>query len=60
MTFLIRELNWYPTLARTFSACSIGILSFLIHKSFSFKIRKPDNPKEEINLLEIPDEEDIR
>ena len=59
MTFLIRGMDWYPTLARTFSALSIGVLSFIIHKSFSFKVRKPENPAEEINLLDIPDEEEM-
>lgn len=58
MTFLIRQLDWFPTVARTFSALSIGVLSFTIHKSFSFKVRKSAGSAEEINLLEIPDEED--
>ncbi|MEO8147767.1 MAG: GtrA family protein [Bacteroidia bacterium] len=60
MTFLIRQLDWFPTVARTFSALSIGVLSFTIHKSFSFKVKKADNPNEEISLLDIPDEEDIK
>ena len=37
MSFLIRQLEWYPTLARAVSAVSIGVLSFVVHKSFSFK-----------------------
>jgi putative flippase GtrA len=37
MSFLIRQLEWYPTLARAVSAISIGVLSFVVHKSFSFK-----------------------
>ena len=37
MKFLIEILNWYPTLSRGFSALSIGVLSYIIHKSFSFK-----------------------
>ncbi len=37
MNFLIKVLEWYPTIARGFSAISIGVLSFLTHKSFSFK-----------------------
>ena len=60
MTFLIRQLDWYPTVARTFSALSIGVLSFLIHKSFSFKVKKADDSGEEISLLDIPDEEDAK
>ena len=40
MSFLIRQLNWFPTIARAFSAISIGLFSFVIHKSFSFKVRK--------------------
>lgn len=55
MTFLIRQLMWYPTISRTCSALSIGVLSFLMHKSFSFKVKK-DNTAEEINLLDIPDD----
>ncbi len=38
MRFLIREMEWYPTLTRAVSAVSIGILSFVVHKSFSFKV----------------------
>lgn len=60
MTFLIRELGWFPTVARTFSALSIGVLSFTLHKTFSFKVKKPDNPNEEISLLDMPDEEDLK
>lgn len=40
MRFLIRSLEWYPTLARAFSAISIGVLSFIIHKTFSFRVSK--------------------
>jgi putative flippase GtrA len=40
MSFLIKQLNWYPTLARAFSALSIGVFSFTIHKVFSFRIKK--------------------
>lgn len=44
MRFLIRQLDWYPTIARAVSAISIGALSFIIHKSFSFKMKaKPQN-----------------
>lgn len=40
MRILIRELEWYPTISRAVSALVIGMLSFVIHKTFSFKIRK--------------------
>ncbi|MBL7922720.1 MAG: GtrA family protein [Bacteroidia bacterium] len=40
MRFLIRQMDWYPTLARAFSAISIGVLSFMVHRSFSFKVKK--------------------
>ncbi|MBL0343523.1 MAG: GtrA family protein [Bacteroidetes bacterium] len=38
MSFLIKTLDWFPTLARIVSALSIGILSFVIHKFYSFKV----------------------
>lgn len=38
MRFLIRQLEWYPTISRAFSAITIGLLSFIVHKSFSFKV----------------------
>jgi putative flippase GtrA len=37
MSFLIKFLEWYPTIARICSALSIGALSFIIHKVFSFR-----------------------
>ncbi len=40
MRFLIRNLDWFPTVARAFSAIAIGMLSFIIHKTFSFKVSK--------------------
>jgi putative flippase GtrA len=40
MRFLIREWHWYPTVARAFSAIAIGVCSFLVHKSFSFKVSR--------------------
>ncbi|MBK9049050.1 MAG: GtrA family protein [Bacteroidetes bacterium] len=40
MSFLIKVLDWYPTIARVFSALSIGVLSFVIHKFYSFKVTK--------------------
>ncbi len=47
MTFLIKQLDWYPTIARTFAALSIGVLSFLIHKYFSFRVNNKDLLEEE-------------
>lgn len=44
MRFLIRQLEWYPTIARAVSAISIGAVSFVVHKSFSFKMNaKPQS-----------------
>lgn len=40
MKFLIRDLGWYPTFSRAFSALSIGVLSFTVHKYFSFRVSK--------------------
>lgn len=40
MRFLIRNLEWFPTVARAVSAISIGVLSFIIHKTFSFRVSK--------------------
>jgi len=39
MSFLIRQLEWYPTMARAASALSIGVLSFIVHKTFSFRVK---------------------
>jgi putative flippase GtrA len=39
MNFLIKVMDWYPTLSRGFSAISIGVLSFLTHKTFSFRTK---------------------
>jgi putative flippase GtrA len=47
MTFLIKNMGWYPTIARTFAALSIGVLSFLIHKYFSFRVNNKDLLEEE-------------
>lgn len=43
MRVLIREFDWWPTLARATSALCIGLLSFVIHKTFSFRMtgKKP-------------------
>lgn len=38
MSFLIKILNWYPTLSRVVSAITVGLLSFVIHKFYSFRV----------------------
>lgn len=40
MNFLIHQFEWYPTIARAFSAVTIGLFSFVIHRSFSFQVKK--------------------
>ena len=47
MNFLIRELHWYPTIARAVSAIGIGGLSFVVHKTFSFRVSNTDEIEEE-------------
>ncbi len=43
MRVLIRQWHWFPTIARATSALSIGVLSFVFHKFFSFKVRKVED-----------------
>jgi len=38
MSFLIKILDWYPTFSRIVSALTIGLLSFVIHKFYSFRV----------------------
>ena len=38
MSFLIKVLEWFPTIARIVSAITIGMLSFVIHKFYSFRV----------------------
>jgi len=38
MSFLIKGLGWFPTISRVISALTIGLLSFVIHKFYSFKV----------------------
>lgn len=38
MSFLIRGLEWYPTISRGISAVSVGFVSFAIHRAFSFRV----------------------
>lgn len=40
MKLLIQVLEWYPTLARITSAITIGLLSFIFHKYYSFKVTR--------------------
>lgn len=47
MSFLIKTLDWYPTIARATSAVTVGMLSFIIHKAFSFKVSKEEQSEEE-------------
>lgn len=42
MNFLIKEFQWYPTLARATAAVSIGVISFAVHKTFSFTIKNEE------------------
>jgi putative flippase GtrA len=42
MSFLIRTMEWFPTIARATSAIVIGFISFAIHKVFSFKVSKEE------------------
>jgi putative flippase GtrA len=43
MSFLIKVLGWYPTFSRVASAITIGMLSFVIHKAFSFRVSAKDS-----------------
>lgn len=43
MSFLIKTMEWFPTIARATSAIVIGFISFAIHKVFSFKVSKEEN-----------------
>jgi putative flippase GtrA len=42
MSFLIKTMEWFPTIARATSAIVIGFISFAIHKVFSFKVSKEE------------------
>ncbi len=48
MSFLIKVLEWYPTIARIVSALTIGLLSFIIHKVYSF--RGPGKTKGDVSV----------
>lgn len=45
MKFLIHILHLYPTISRIISALTIGMLSFLFHKSYSFKVVNKNGEK---------------
>jgi putative flippase GtrA len=47
MNFLIRSLYWYPTIARAVSAITIGGLSFVVHKSFSFRVSNTEEVEDD-------------
>ncbi len=42
MNFLIKEFKWYPTLSRATAAVCIGVISFAVHKTFSFTIKNEE------------------
>ncbi|HAP01592.1 MAG TPA: hypothetical protein DCQ93_06680 [Bacteroidetes bacterium] len=48
MNFLIKEFGWYPTLSRACAAVSVGVLSFIVHKTFSFHISNSEVAEDEI------------
>lgn len=39
MSFLIRILDWFPTISRAVSAITVGIMSFVVHRNFSFSTK---------------------
>ena len=47
MSFLIKEFQWYPTLSRATAAVSVGVISFMVHKTFSFTIRNEEEVEEQ-------------
>ncbi len=47
MNFLIREFQWYPTLSRAAAAVSVGVISFMVHKTFSFTIKNEEEVEEQ-------------
>jgi putative flippase GtrA len=56
LNFLVRVLHWYPTIGRTASALVIGVLSFISHKTFSFKAGTSSNKENEILLQDAEPE----
>ncbi len=47
MNFLIREFLWYPTLSRAAAAVCVGVISFMVHKTFSFTIKNEEEVEEQ-------------
>lgn len=46
MSILIRQIGWYPTPSRAFAAISIGVLSFTLHKLYSFRVSNTEEIEE--------------
>jgi putative flippase GtrA len=42
MKFLVQGLEWFPTISRIISALTIGVLSYVFHKHYSFGKKKTD------------------
>lgn len=59
MSILIRQFEWYPTIARAFSAIIIGVLSFITHKTFSFRVKNNEEVEMEEDTEETPGSERI-
>jgi putative flippase GtrA len=47
MSILIRQFGWYPTPSRAFAAISIGVLSFTLHKIYSFRVSNDEEVTED-------------
>ncbi len=47
MSVLIRQFDWYPTPSRAFAAISIGVLSFTLHKFYSFRVSNEEEVAED-------------
>ncbi len=47
MSVLIRQFEWYPTISRAVAAISIGVLSFTLHKFYSFRVSNDEEVKED-------------
>jgi putative flippase GtrA len=47
MSLLIRQFGWYPTPSRAFAAICIGVLSFTLHKFYSFRVSNEEEVAED-------------
>lgn len=56
LNFLVRTLDWYPTIGRTVSALLIGVLSFISHKTFSFNSKTSTTKNKEV----LDDEREVK